>query len=73
MEIDYDAKYPLVYYGDAENDGFVYIRLCGKCGRFVKADDKARPPSVDEPNSTCHRCGRVKMPFYGWIADMEVL
>ena len=70
MELDWEKRYPLVWYGEPDDDGTVYIRLCPHCGRFVKADDRSGPPSVDEPNATCARCGRVKMPFYGWQADL---
>lgn len=50
--------------------GATFIPVCPKCGRFVKAD-----PTIwendetisDKPNATCSKCGRVEMPFEGYI------
>jgi RNase P subunit RPR2 len=53
---------PHVSYGDA-----CFERVCPKCGRFVKPDDKARPiPNSKEANATCSKCGRVIMNFEGY-------
>lgn len=71
MEIDFEKSYPLVQYVEStEENSMMYIRLCPNCGRFVKADDRSAPPFTGKPNATCPRCGRVEMPFYGWVADM---
>lgn len=57
---------PRVVYGE----GATFVRVCPRCGRIVKADDAlmTRGGSVTmEPNATCSRCGRVAMPFEGWV------
>jgi hypothetical protein len=54
-------------YGD---EGATFIPVYPSCGRFVRAD-----PSVtlrgdgqpSGPNATCTRCGRVEMPFEGYV------
>ena len=55
-----------VVYGD----GATFVPVCTGCGRFVKADKAVR---VSESglrrgtNATCKKCGRVEMPFEGFI------
>lgn len=61
-----------VVYG-TEDDyyaGATFVPVCPKCGRFVKADRTKRfqgDTIVHEPDATCSRCGRVSMPFEGFI------
>lgn len=63
---------PIVVYGPFEGTNYAYFRVCPKCGRFVKADNRAKIPEFqEEPNATCKRCGRVKMPFCGWMDEEE--
>ena len=53
------------YYGRA-----MFVPVCPNCGRFVKADARKRfqrDTIVDEPDATCSRCGRVAMPFEGFV------
>ena len=62
----YENTHRVVYDGGAQ-----FVRVCPRCGRFVKADKKIRVNGaedlVEEPNATCSKCGRVEMPFEGWI------
>jgi hypothetical protein len=48
-----------------------FVPVCPTCGRFVKSDDFIRCNDTDGlqpgPNATCSRCGRVEMPFEGFI------
>ena len=52
-------------------DGATFVPVCEKCGRFVKADDEILVNKLDEispePNATCSKCGRVNMPFEGFV------
>lgn len=56
-------------------DGAVFVPVCEKCGRFVKADEFIQLNGLDElmdqPNATCSKHGRVKMLFEGWF-DLEM-
>ncbi len=58
---------PRVSYGD----GAQFVRICPKCGRFVRPDPeiitKGEQVQEDMPNATCRKCGRVAMPFEGWF------
>lgn len=58
--------YPSETCGDA-----TFVRVCPKCGQFVKADaevfvneDTGLRPS---PTATCRKDGRVEMPFVGFM------
>lgn len=57
---------PYVGYGDDEEGVYLFTRVCPKCGRFVKADKTSKLCGSSEPNATCSRCGRVRMPEEGW-------
>lgn len=63
---------PQVAYGDESDEmgGAAFERSCPACGRLVRADksivfDGRGQPK--EPNATCKRCGRVAMPFLGYV------
>lgn len=60
---------PPTVYGEGSTG--VFVRVCPKCGRFVKADGGISVNGLgevkDEPNATCAKCGRVSMPFEGWF------
>jgi hypothetical protein len=51
--------------------GATFIPVCPNCSRFVKADSVIHQNGlgelVREPNATCSKCGRVEMPFEGFI------
>ncbi len=51
--------------------GAQFVRVCPRCGRFVKADPEiiTKGEQVQEgvPNATCRKCGRIEMPFEGWL------
>ena len=53
--------------------GAVFVRVCEKCGRFVKPDKAVSVNEytglVDKPNATCSKCGRTKMLFEGFVGD----
>jgi len=53
--------------------GMVFIPVCPKCGKYVKADKTVMVNGLDEyiqqPNATCTKCGRVGMPFEGYVGD----
>ena len=50
--------------------GASFVRVCNKCGRFVKADKTIlvndNTGLKDQPNATCKKCGRVEMLFCGF-------
>ena len=52
-------------------EGVIFVPVCSKCGRFVKADKtifiNGMEGLKDVPNCTCTRCGRSKMIFEGFI------
>jgi hypothetical protein len=49
----------------------LFIPVCPKCGRFVKADKAVTVNGLGEyvskPNATCKKDGRVEMPFEGFF------
>ena len=51
--------------------GAIFIPVCKKCGRFVKADEAVYINGMDQvkitPNATCKKCGRIEMIFEGYI------
>ena len=57
----------LIVYGD---EGATFERSCPKCGRLVKADAEIVFRGDGQPQgetATCAKCGRVKMPFVGYV------
>lgn len=69
-------EYPevrLVGYGNDEDDigRAVFTPVCPICRRFVKADKSITVNHNGEfketANATCSKCGRVEMPFMGYI------
>jgi len=58
------------------SNGACFIRVCPKCGRFVKADDGILINSLTEEildlsNATCKKCGRVNMPLEGYFSEYD--
>ena len=54
--------------------GALYVRRCPSCGRIVKADESILINGLDEvvdegSNADCRKCGRVQMPFLGWVEE----
>jgi len=50
--------------------GAVFVPVCKKCGRYVKADKTILVTEhglSDKPNATCSKCGRTEMLFEGFI------
>ena len=59
-----------VSYGSEESGTLSFIPVCPLCGRFVKADKTVRTGDgglFPEPNATYSKCGRVEMPFEGFV------
>ncbi len=58
---------PLIQY----EGGATFARVCPVCGCFVKADETIFVNGLEgikkQPNATCSKCGRVEMPFAGYI------
>ena len=62
---------PHVAFGSEDSEwGICYfVRICPKCGRFVKVDKAVNFRGDGQPvgaNATCSSCGRVAMPFEGY-------
>ena len=58
-------SYPDDYHGNA-----IFVPVCPKCGRFVKADDSIfinDSGLKKQSNATCKKCGRIEMPFEGFF------
>lgn len=59
-----------ITYGDQYNP-MVFVRRCPQCSSFVKADEAVynneNTGVIQAPNATCHRHGRVSMPFMGYF------
>lgn len=57
-----------VCYGDEEEKA-VFIPVCPQCGRFVKRDKTItfKDAQNGTPNAECKKCGRVAMPFEGFV------
>lgn len=56
-----------IVYGE---DQAMFIPVCTKCGRFVKADPTVRiseEKGPREPNATCKKDGRVAMVWEGYL------
>lgn len=69
-EMSYENMARVVYLcGVGENA--VFVPVCEKCNRFVKADKTIQINEItglkDESNATCSKCGRTKMLFEGFI------
>ena len=51
--------------------GATFVRVCEKCGRFVKAYKKITLNGLGEltnkNNAHCKKCGKTKMLFQGFI------
>ena len=50
-------------------EGATFVPVCPHCGRFVKADNEIYINDVMDlpPNATCSKCGRIVMPFEGFV------
>ena len=60
-----------IAYDCGEGVQAIFIPVCEKCGRFIKADKTIKVNESsglkDEPNATCKKCGRIKMLFEGFF------
>jgi ribosomal protein L32 len=65
---EYEGTRRVIY-----ESGAVFVPVCEKCGRYVKADKAIFVNEItglkDTPNATCSKCGRVQMLFEGFIGD----
>lgn len=70
MTADYENITRKIYDCGGEGDLY-FIPVCPQCGRFVKADERVTVNGlgnwVEQPNATCKKCGRVEMPFEGFV------
>ena len=70
MFADYEyANTRRVTYG---KDGATFVPVCEKCGRYVKADKEIMinlDGDVKGETATCSKCGRVNMPFEGFMGE----
>jgi len=52
--------------------GAVFVPKCPKCGRYCKRDKIIMVNEIvglkKQPNGTCGKCGRIEMPFLGFVA-----
>ena len=52
-------------------EGATFVPVCPSCGRFVKADATVLINGLgeikNEANASCTKCGRVQMPFEGYV------
>lgn len=58
---------PLIQYGP---EGATFERSCPKCGRMVRAHNRAKFNGAGQPvgkNGRCRKCGPVEMPFIGYL------
>ncbi len=65
---------PRVTYVTGDEAVASFVRVCEKCGRFVKADDVVRVgfDGLDPgPNATCSKCGRTRMLFEGFFGEED--
>lgn len=59
-----------ISYGGDDDGRAVFVPVCVKCARFVKAYPKINyncKGLKDEPNATCKKCGPTKMLFEGFM------
>jgi len=71
IDIEFTDDVPTKCYGsDDSGEAYCFIRMCGECGRYVIADNSiffnGLKQYIEQPNATCKKCGRVKMPSIGW-------
>ena len=67
-EYAYAETRRVIYQCDDGNAQFVPV--CPGCGRYVKSDAALRCGLANIrkiPNATCTKCGRITMPFEGWV------
>ena len=71
MSHEYEGVGRVIFDGGAQ-----FVPVCPGCGRFVKADETIfandyglRPG----PNATCSKCGRIEMPFEGFVEEEEAV
>ena len=66
MPFEYENVRRIQYHG-----GATFIPVCTKCGQFVKADEiifvNEETGVKNMPNATCNKCGRIMMPFEGFM------
>lgn len=57
-----------VVYDFKGNGELVFVPVCEKCGRFVKADEtmSMKKHYDKKPNATCSKCGRTRMLCEGF-------
>ena len=70
MNSEYENMRRVCYDAD-QNGTAMFVPVCEKCGRIVKADSSIKVHEwnglADAPNATCSKHGRVKMLFEGFL------
>jgi ribosomal protein L32 len=62
---EYEGVRRVVY-----GQGATFCPVCPNCGRFVRADETITLKGdglAPGPTATCKKCGRIEMPFEGFI------
>jgi len=66
VPFEYEGVRRVAYEG-----GATFVPVCPICGRFVKSDPviitNEKVGLIDKENATCKKCGRVEMPFEGFL------
>lgn len=67
---EYENVHRIIYKDEVCGDA-CFVRVCEKCGRFVKADEIILVNEISglspDPNATCSKCGRTHMLFEGFL------
>lgn len=64
-----------VTYDCGEHGIAVFVPVCPKCGRLVKAGESIFVTllgRVKSASATCSKCGEIEMPFEGWFHREEL-
>ncbi|MGK7344995.1 MAG: hypothetical protein ACNS63_04225 [Candidatus Nitrospinota bacterium M3_3B_026] len=65
---EYESTRRVCYGSEDKDPGLaVFVPVCPRCGRYVKADAEIFIWKPEEPNATCKKCGRVSMYFEGYF------
>ena len=68
---EYENTRRIVFDCGEQMGNAVFIPVCEKCGRFVKANDSIVVNQdiglKKEPNAKCSKCGNVEMLFEGFF------
>lgn len=74
-DFEYPATRRISYGNSYDGGGMQFVPVCPHCGRYVKADatldyrynECNGITTFPNGNATCKKCGRVEMPFEGYL------